>query len=73
LSGLLAGIVAAFVFPVATTFLTPDLRTEVVMPGGVLRGQKHTLGLAMYLGLLVVALGLMLPLGSRATSRKRAG
>ena len=72
-SGLLAGIVAAFVFPVATTFLTPDLRTEVVMPGGVLRGQKHTLGLAMYLGLLVVALGLMLPLGSRGTSRKRAG
>jgi hypothetical protein len=72
-SGLLAGIVAAFVFPVTSAFVTPDLSTEVVMPGGVLRGQKHTLGLALYLGLLAVALGLILPFGSRGAKPKTGG
>ena len=72
MSGLIAGIVAAFVYPVASTFLTPSLQTEFVMPGGVLRGQKHTVGLVLYLGLLVVSLGLILPLASRGTSAKPA-
>ncbi len=72
-SGLLAGIVAAFVFPVASTFVMPDLQTELVMPGGVLRGQKHTPGLLLYLGVLAVALGLILPLGSRGTKPKTGG
>ncbi|MCU0959960.1 MAG: hypothetical protein MUF48_07625 [Pirellulaceae bacterium] len=72
-SGLLAGLLAAFFFPVVSTFAAPDLHTEVVMPGGVLRGQRHIVGLVLYIGLIVIAWGLIIPLGNRRRGAKQVG
>lgn len=72
-SGLMAGILVAFLFPFISTLALPHIRTEVLLPGAGTVGmaQKNLVGLTLYVGLIAVALGLLIPLGSRPKKKKQ--
>jgi hypothetical protein len=66
-SGLMAGILVAFLFPVVTSFALPREQTEVMIPGAGMVGvaDQSLPMLGLYVGMIVVALGLLIPLGNR--------
>jgi hypothetical protein len=72
-SGIMAALVAAFLFPLISSFAMPKLFTEGVIPGAgyMQKAGKDFLGLTLYVSLFVVALGLLIPLGSRPKKQKK--
>jgi len=65
-AGAVSGVLAGLLFPVACAFVLYGVETEgVTIPGGVLGGRSETWGLALWTGLLVAAVGLIIPLVTR--------
>jgi hypothetical protein len=65
-AGALSGILAGLLFPVACAFVMYRVETEgVTIPGGVLGGRSEVWGLALWVGLFVAAVGLIIPLVTR--------
>ncbi len=71
-SGILAGILVAFLVPVLFSLALPNVDTEVAVPGAatVAKTQKHLGALVVYLGMICVTLGVLIPLGSRPRRAK---
>ncbi len=72
-SGLMAGILVSFLFPVVCALALPNLQTEVAIPGSGTVGvdHKNAMGLVLYIGLIVVMLGALIPLGNWRRGKKR--
>lgn len=65
-AGAFSGVLAGLLFPVACAFVFYGVETEgVTIPGGVLGGRSEAWGLALWTGLLVAAVGLIVPLVTR--------
>jgi hypothetical protein len=65
-AGAVSGVLAGLLFPVACAFVLYGVETEgVTIPGGVLGGRSETWGLVLWMGLLVAAVGLIVPLVTR--------
>ncbi len=61
-AGAASGVLAGLLFPVACALVLYGVETEgVTIPGGVLRGRSETWGLVLWTGLLVAAVGLIIP------------
>ncbi len=61
-AGAASGILAGLLFPVACASVLYGVETEgITIPGGVLGGRSDTWGLVLWTGLLVAAVGLIIP------------
>ncbi len=74
-SGLMAGILVAFLFPLICSLMLPNVHTEVAIPGAgsVREAEAHLVALAFYLLMITVTLGVLIPLGSWRKGKRRAG
>jgi len=65
-AGALSGIFAGMLYPVTCAFVMYRVETEgATIPGGVIGGRSETWGLALWVGFLVAAMGLIIPLVTR--------
>lgn len=71
-AGVLSGILAGVLFPVACAFLMHRAKMEgVAVPGGVIGGRIESWALALWVGFFVVAAGLFIPLVTRGKTSTR--
>ncbi|HID76939.1 MAG TPA: hypothetical protein EYP56_13205 [Planctomycetaceae bacterium] len=64
-AGVAAGVAAGLLFPVVCSLLMHRVKTEVVIPGGVVGGRREPVALALWIGFVILALSLVIPLARR--------
>jgi hypothetical protein len=71
-AGAFSGILAGLLFPVVCAFLMHRIKVEgIIIPGGVLGGRIEPSGLALWIGCLAAAVGLLVPWVTRGKAPTR--
>lgn len=60
-----AGLLAGLLFPIVCSLVAARIKTEVIVPGGVVGGRSEWIGLAIWTGLFILVLGFVLPMQTR--------
>lgn len=65
-NGFVAGIAAAVIYIAVTSLLLSDSQTDVLVPGGVLKGNKDPVLLAVWFSIMAVIFSLIIPKQSKS-------